>query len=199
MLRVPSALRLGAVSSGVCFVAGCAILAAAAFALADSSPRRQARSTHLGVGVNDLVALISSGSGTSMTFTRMKGDGTLESSAFVVPTGYRMIVTDIEALGQMQSSTESSVLRLFIENRTTSTSRTLAATRYCRIESDGYVNSGNAMGFGDAPLTGFTLLPSGKLVADLTSQSTNPTTATYPQSTTSSLTVIVRGYLVSDE
>lgn len=199
MLRVRNFLRLGSVNPGICFVAGCAILAAAAFAVADSSPRRQARATHLGTSLNDLVSLVSSGQGTSMTFSRAKGDGTIESTEFTVPTGYRMVVTDIEAAGQFSPTSEACVLRVFIENRTTSSSRTLAALRRCSIEGDSSLNSNTAIGFEAAPVAGFTLLPSGKLVADLASNSQNPVTATFPQNTTSNVVVIARGYLAVDE
>ena len=48
---------------GVFFLAGCALIAGAVFASADSTPRRQYRETHVGVAPSSLVVLQSGGLG----------------------------------------------------------------------------------------------------------------------------------------
>lgn len=188
----------GAASTlGVCILAGCALLAAATFATADSSPRRQARTTHLGVAPADVVTLVSSGQGTNLKFYRSKDDGTAETSEFAVPAGYRLIVTDVQHAGNLSIGVDVGVLRVFVENRTTTTNRTMAALLYS--DTRNFSSNFSAIGSSSGGVGAFVVGPSGRLVADAVGGSAVVATATFPANTASNIVIILRGYLAVDE
>lgn len=185
-----------AANLGICIVAGCALIAAATWATADSTPRRQARGTHVGAAPADMVVLSFSGNYTAQKFVRVHDDGTIDTTEFAVPAGQHLIVTDVDWAGYCSSSVQV-MLRVWIENRTTASTRNLVYTAFAIV---GNITSSGGSQYGgvtSSPVSGFAVGPGGRLVCDVVPHST-PTLAF---TTTGSVgpTVILRGYLVQDQ
>jgi hypothetical protein len=187
---------------GILLLAVAALVGVAALAAADSTPRRQYRDTHVGVAPSDLVVLSSAGVGTNLKFYRVQPDGTIGASEFSVPTGYRLVVTDVEWVADSNVNNFTAVLRVFVENKTTSTTRSVVCIRpvasYFQASSGGtYTPAGGSSG----TLTGFSVSSSGRLTADVAAG--NGVSAAYPATTpvgsaANNTLVVLRGYLVPD-
>jgi len=186
----------GAATLGVCFVVGCALIAVATYASADSTPRRLYRPTHLGVAPSDMVMLQSSGSGSTIKFVQVKPDGTIDANEYAVPTGYRLIVTDVDWAGQ-QPFGNAPILRIYAENKTTSTTRNVVFMNWCWISTTG---GSYASGGGNSNMTtGFSISSGARLTADA-AFATAPT-ASFPASFNNfsySGLIVLRGYVVPD-
>ena len=183
-----------AANLGVCILAGCALIAAATWASGDSTPRRLSRGTHVGVPPSATVMLTSQGLGSSLKFYRLSPDGTVATSEYTVPTGVRLMVTDVEFATTI---TAGVVARLYVENRTTTTTRNLVAL----------VPGASSSSYGGqaSPVTGFSVSPAGRIVADAVDHSrpaypaaTFPQFA-YPQNSGSYHLLLLRGYEVTEE
>lgn len=172
-----------AANLGVCVLAGCALIAAATWASGDSSPRREYRGTHVGVPVADLVVLKSAGTGGNLKFYRAGADGTIAAAEFAVPAGMRLVVTETEC--QAATSSEH-LLRIFIENKATPTTRTLVSV----AATEANYGIGTRSSF----TTGFSVSSAGRLVADFS----NFITEAFPDSNINTSGVVLRGYLVAD-
>ena len=180
---------------GVCIVAGCALIAAATWATADSTPRRQSRGTHVGAAPSDLVVLSFSGNYSNQKFVRVHDDGTIDTTEFAVPAGQHLIVTDVDWTGLGAASTVQDMLRVWIENRTTSSTRSLVYTAYAVLGTITGSGSTNYGGVNSGTVTGFAVAPSGRVVCDVVPHGSP--TATFTTTGTGPV-VILRGYLVQD-
>jgi hypothetical protein len=107
----------------------------------------------------------------------------------------RLMVTDMEFATNSNGTSIGIMARVFIENRTTTTTRTLVAM----IGGGGPAGQGGTA----SPVTGFSVSAGGRIVADAlaTSQAGYPTTFyTYPQNGTQGYhTILLRGYVVAEE
>ena len=197
MINRLRSLRAGpATTLGVCFVVGCALIAAAAIASADSTPRRLYRPTHVGVAPSDLVVLSGSGGGSSLKFVQVKPDGTIDTNEYVVPTGYRLVITDVEWGGQ-QPFGYATLLRIFAENKATPTTRNVVHLGWSYVTTSGgtYAPGGGSYGL----LSGFSISSGARLTADAVNATTP--TASYPAANGSfsySGLIVLRGYVVPD-
>jgi len=182
------------VVAGLCFVVGCAFLAVGNVASADSTPRRQYRATHVGVAPSDLVVLSSTGTGTNLKFVQVRPDGTIDTNEYVVPAGYRLVVTDVDWAGQ-QPNSRAALLRIFEENKAAPTTRNVVYMSWCFVYT---LNSGmgsQAPGGGTSGIvTGFSATNGARFTADCV-DATSPS-QTFP-GTFSGLDVL-RGYVVPD-
>jgi hypothetical protein len=197
MLRSFRTSSSGAAANlGVCILAGCALIAAATWASGDSTPRRPARGTHVGVAPSDLVVLSVTGGYSAQKFVRVREDGTTDTAEFAVPSGHRLVVTEVDWCGAGITSPRL-MLRVFVENKTTSTTRSLVYSAFAWVGA--YTGSGGTEygGVNSGIVTGFSVGPTGRLVCDVVGNS-QPTVALTVTGTVNP-TVILRGYLVSEE
>jgi hypothetical protein len=195
----------GAVSNlAIVAVAVCAVIALSTWAGADSTARRQARDTHVGVAPADLVVLQfvgpvadSNNSSAPQKFVRVHPDGTKDTTEFAVPSGHRLVVTDVNWAPAQALTTQyggHSMLRIWIENKTSTSTR---APVYLASQTQ-HVPASSAV-------TGFSVSNGGRLVADVytqgdTDSSTymlrgNPATNGAPYT---SLSILLRGYVVRE-
>jgi len=200
-MRIPSPSASGtAASLGLCILAGCALIAGATWARGDSTPRRQARATHVGVPATDFVTLRSTGSGSSLKFLRVGDDGTTSTDEFGVPAGSHLIVTDVSWAGKASSLGNWQTLRIFIESVEDSSKRSIVHMIQASDQAGSTNNAFAAVNVA-SPHVGFAVSSAGLLKADLVN-STNSVTAphefAYP-GVTAPITVVLHGYLVSDE
>jgi hypothetical protein len=188
-------------SGAASHLAGCALMAAATWASGDSTARRQARGTHMGVPPSDIVTLISSGSGTTLKFLRANADGTTDASEFVVPTGQQLVVTDVDWAGGTKDIRTKASVRLWVENKASPSSRRLGFLRHEYLENavnttvSGGVGSSLAGGSSSGVLAGFCVASSARLTADIWD---GVPTTTFG-SITWTPTIVVRGNLTADE
>lgn len=217
MLTRGSRLSAGqAATLGACFIVGCALVAAATVASADSTPRRLYRPTHVGVAPSELVMLQSSGTGSSLMFVQVKPDGTIASGEYSVPAGSRLVITDVEWSGQspipysapgsstITPGTEGAVLRVFAENKAASSNRHVVFTSYASAGDSALVsvvgNNGFApVGGASTMVTGFSISSGARLTADVASclTPTQSFPATFGSVSYSGL-IVMRGYVVPD-
>jgi len=198
MIRSTRTTSGGAAANlGICILAGCALIAAATWATGDSTPRRQARGTHLGVAPSDTVMLSFSGNYSSQKFVRIHEDGTIDTTEFTVPTGSRLFITDVDWAGAGLSSARL-MLRVFVENRTTASTRSLVYTAFALVSTTSTGSGGTEYGgVNSGIVTGFSVGPNGRIVCDVVGN--NQPTAAFTTTGTSVPTVILRGYVVSEE
>jgi hypothetical protein len=183
---------------GLCFVVGCAFIAAASVASADSTPRRQYRPTHIGVAPSDMVTLSSSGTGANLKFVQVRPDGTIDSNEYVVPAGYRLVITDVDWSGQ-QPFTQAAVLRVFAENKATPTTRNVVHLSWAYVMTSSGWGSYAPGGATSGIHSGFSITNAARLTADC-ANATTPNQA-FPGTFNSfffSGLVVLRGYVVPD-
>jgi hypothetical protein len=195
-----SAGRAAAVSLAlvVAFIAGAAVLATARSAGADA-PRRQARETHIGQRLDDFVVLNMINPTTTPIFVRCHDDGTRDTTEFSVPTGSKMVVTDVDWLVTGSNLTAFATLRLFVEKSSTRCLAALLTGATSQANSGGFGSSAPTFGT-TGVLTGFVVGAGARVVSDLrtpqTAVSSGTTIGTFPDT---NATVVLRGYLVKDE
>ncbi len=180
----------------IAILAGCALLAFSPWATADSTPRRQARSTHVGVAPSDFVVLSTFDDGSSTDFRRVDAVGNRAATEFDVPDGQVLVVTDVDWSGDCGQAGDEPTLRLYVENVQTPTTRSIVFLQH-QLINDG--SSGSAGGGGASSIaSGFIVRTGGRLTADLVRSNDRVGTQAF-DSRTSDVTVVVRGYLVRDE
>lgn len=198
MLDTVRSKSSGATAKAAMFLlAATALVLATAWATADGTPRRLYRDTHVGVAPSDLVVLSSSGTGTNLKFYRVQPDGTIGTSEYAVPTGFRLVVTDVDWTGQIGSnptSTDKYALRVYVENRANSSIRNLVCTR---LDVVMYANQfGSGLGSTSALVTGFSVSSGGRLTADVAPG--NALTTGFAVTLMNTQIVVLRGYVVPD-
>lgn len=174
-----------AANLGVCILAGCVLIAVSNWAVGDSSPRRAYRGTHLGVAPDDMVTLRSSGTGATLKFYRVGTDGSTDASEYSVPSGTKLVVTDVEAY--VNSGGAPSMIRIYIENKTTPSTRSIVSFP----GTEAYGSNSGYMKFSST--AGFVVSPAARIIADAPSS----LTWSFPY-TSNAPTLILHGYVVPD-
>jgi hypothetical protein len=180
-------------------VAGAVVFAAAGRAVADA-PRRQPRDTHIGQRLDDFVVLNMINPTTSPIFVRCHDDGTRDTAEFTVPTGSRMVVTDVDCFVKGNGYFNKNFLRLFVEK---SSNRCLAMLR----PADTMITDNGSQGISTTETTfassgvvaGFVVGAGARVVADVITPNGTVTSNTLTAFSGTNAVVILRGYLVKDE
>lgn len=199
MLDTVRSKSSGATAKAAMFLlAATALVLATAWATADGTPRRLYRDTHVGVAPSDLVVLSSSGIGANLKFYRVQPDGTIATTEYAVPSGWRLVVTDVDwaasPTGVNPQPSDKYALRVFVENRANTTVRNVVCVRLDMYNyGAGY---GNGVGGGSALVTGFSVSSAGRLTADVLAG--HSLTAAFGTTTMTNQFVVLRGYVVPD-
>lgn len=162
-------------------------------------PVTVAPTTHVGQPVGDLVVLQMIQPTTSPIFVRCNDDGTRDTAEFVVPAGRKLVVTDVDWLATWGTAASLLTLRLFVENRTTSSNRCLVFLSVNATTNTSWGGGTSPEIWGSTgPRTGFVVGEDGRVVADLqrpeTGVSAGTTLAPFPDTRA---TILLRGYLTS--
>ncbi len=183
----------------VCALGLLAIMAAAvavtSVAEAGNAPRRQTRSTQVGVAPSDLVTLRGIDITSNPKFVRVGTDGSIGSTEFFAPTGRVLVATDVLLSGTYRNVGVPATLRVFLENRTTASTRTIVHA----ANFDAATNSSERPG-GVQTLSavGFVMDADARLTFDVrgTSAAAN---ASVVSLSNSNVVILIRGYLANAE
>jgi hypothetical protein len=137
-----------------------------------------------------------SGNYASQKFVRIHEDGTIDTTEYAVPTGSRLFITDVDWAGAGVSSARL-MLRVFVENRTTASTRSLVYAAYAQVNTVTGSGGTEYGGVNSGIVTGFSVGPNGRIVCDVVGN--NQPTVAFTTTGTSAPTVILRGYVVSEE
>ncbi len=160
---------------------------------AGNAPRRQARTTHLGVPVSDIVSLRLINPTTTPIFVRTHDDGTQDTTEFVVPAGRAFLATSVDWAAQVATSqTDIVTLRLFIENRATSTTRTLVHAGAYAHDQQNQPELGASYELG----TGVVMGANGRFVVDII-RTSSVRSANLVAFASTRNEILIRGYLTS--
>ncbi len=174
-------------------VLGLVVAAVALTGVADAgnAPRRQARSTHIGIPPSDFVVLRIQDPDDldDHYFARVSRDGTIAGTEYVVPAGRVLVVTEASHVG----SGVAVALKLFLADRTAPTTRQPV---FVGVTDDAGVYS---------MTTGFIVGPDSRLRAyiapnnSLDNLSSSTVGDRTPDAAHERTTILVRGYLTTDE
>jgi hypothetical protein len=158
---------------------------------AADAARRAPRATHVGVAPSDFVVLSLSDPKGTPKFVRSNSDGTVETEEFVVPEGSVLVVTDVDYSVEVSGSFVGAVLRVYVEN-TSSSARSLAAVITPPDGGSGGLHAATA-----SFQSGFVVESGARVVADMVEGRVVSQTDLKSFSTQDSL-IVVRGYLTTD-
>jgi hypothetical protein len=148
--------------------------------------------THLGQQPGSLVVLNLVNPLTTPIFIRAHDDGTTDTSEFVVPSGMKLIVTDVDWVVRSPVTESYAVLRLLVENRTTN------ARALVFLRTEPTYGGGGPPTFGtSAMVTGFVVGSGARVVADAESVANAAAAGSTVQAWTGNAMVVLRGYLVA--
>jgi hypothetical protein len=178
---------------------GCVTLALSATDAADAgdATRRAPRDTHMLQSLDDFVVLRLTDFTGTPKFVRVDPDGTQATDEFEVPEGRRLVVTDVDYFVRTSLNSASAVLRLRLENKTTSTKVPVYLSPV-EVLGQSISGSGGTKEFGATTGIdgGFVVDPGARLVADIV----KPFDVTKSQTVAFTETlseVLLRGYLAN--